>query len=75
MNISYTKQKNSSKYFIEINGTKIVSHICNELNIQFEEYINILQICGGRFSNKWGWYLPSEEKALNCCIMLNLLKK
>ena len=75
MSITYTKQKNNARYFIEIDGIRIVSHICEELNMSFEEYINVLQMNGGLFSNKIGWYFPSEEKAFNCCVMLNLLKK
>lgn len=73
--ISYVKHKNSSIYFIVINNVRIVTYVCNELNISFEEYVNTIQLCGGKFSPKWGWFLPNEDKAINCCVMLNLLKR
>lgn len=73
MNISYKKNKSNSMYFIESNGIRITTQICNSLGISLNEYINIIKSCGGKFSPKWGWFLPNEDCAIKCAIVLNLI--
>lgn len=75
MEVTYKKNKNNSMYFIEVNGIRIITEICNNLGITFEEYINIVKLCGGKYSPKWGWFLPNEDSASNCAVTLNLMQK
>lgn len=75
MSISYKKNKSNSMYFIESDGIRITTYICKSLGISLNEYIDIVKMCGGKFSPKWGWFLPNEDSAIKCSITLNLLKK
>jgi len=73
--ISYAKNNKNFMYFLEIDGMKIPKQICEYLNMSFEEYIHTIQLCGGKYSSKYGWYLSNEENAMKCCVLLSLLKK
>ncbi len=74
-NISYVKNKNNSMYFIEIDGMRIAEKVCEYLNISLEEYINTIIQCGGKYSPKYGMFLPNEECANECVVILTLLQQ
>ena len=75
MAVFYSKNKKNSMYFINFNGIKISDQICSYLKMTFEDYINTIKTCGGKYSPKYGWFLPNEDSAVKCCVMLNLWKK
>lgn len=75
MKISYYKNKNNSMHFIDIDGIRILNNICQYLGMSLEEYINTIKLCGGKYSPKHGWFLPNEDAAIECVVLLNLLKK
>lgn len=75
MTISYIKNNNNSMYFLQIDNVRIASKICEYLNMSFEEYIDTIQLCGGKYSPKYGWFLPNEDCAMKACVTLSLLKR
>lgn len=74
--ISYIKGTKNSMYFITFDGMKFMaSSVDNNLDISFDEYLEILRCCGGKHSPKYGWFLPNEEAAIKATVTLSLLQK
>lgn len=71
--IQYKRHKTRKMYFIEVDGIRNAYNICNILNISLEEYIEILQSAGARFSPSYGWVFYSEKSAMACITMLNII--
>ena len=73
--ISYSKSKTNKMYFIDIDGVKIAEKICEYLNITLDEYIETVKACGGKYSSKYGLFLPDEDSANQCVVILTLMQK
>ena len=73
--LSYSKSKKNNMYFIDIDGIKITEKICEYLHITIEEYVETIMACGGKYSHKYGFFLPNEDSAIACVVALTLIQK